>query len=189
MPLLWMQNISWRIIILLLSHHSYKVPIALERIPKASSTIRIFILLSSADVLHSAYSLMLQPSRTKPHSLQIPITLPTQPPCLSCTPSNYLSQFPKKKVKFSCTPSFFGFLCCCFLRIFFFFSLWFKILIAITDFMHGFRICIIKSCVSNSLMHVSSIHLRCIVHNKLGNLCPKFRSNREIIFIFFPFSL
>lgn len=117
-----MQNISWRIIILLLSHHSYKVPITLERIRKASSTIRIFILLSSADVLHSAYSLMLQPSRTNPHSLQIQSPdMPTQPPCLSCTPSNNLSQFPKKKkVKFSCTPSFFGFLCCCFLRIFVF---------------------------------------------------------------------
>lgn len=122
MPLLWMQNISWRIIILLLSHHSYKVPITLERIRKASSTIRIFILLSPADVLHSAYSLMLQPSRTKPHSLQIQSPdMPTQPPCLSCTPSNNLSQFPKKKSEFSCTPSFFGFLCCCFLRIFFFF--------------------------------------------------------------------
>lgn len=148
MPLLWMQNISWRIIILLLSHHSYKVPITLERIRKASSTIRIFILLSSADVLHSAYSLMLQPSRTKPHSLQIQSPdMPTQPPCLSCTPSNNLSQFPKKKSEVFLHSKFLWVSVLLLSKDFFFFSLWFKILIAITDFMHGFRICIIKSCV------------------------------------------
>lgn len=152
MPLLWMQNISWRIIILLLSHHSYKVPIALERIPKASSTIRIFILLSSADVLHSAYSLMLQPSRTKPHSLQIQSPdMPTQPPCLSCTPSNNLSQFPKKKSEVFLHSKFLWVSVLLLSKDFFFFSLWFKILIAITDFMHGFRICIIKSFVYQTL--------------------------------------
>lgn len=177
MPLLWMQNISWRIIILLLSHHSYKVPITLERIRKASSTIRIFILLSSADVLHSAYSLMLQPSRTKPHLLQIQSPdMPTQPPCLSCTPSNNLSQFPKKKSEVFLHSKF----------------LWVSVLLLSKDFFFlcGLRFWLHNKifCVSNSLMHVSSIHLRCRVHNKLGNLCPKFRSNREIIFIYlFPF--
>lgn len=149
-----MQNISWRIIILLLSHHSYKVPITLERIRKASSTIRIFILLSPADVLHSAYSLMLQPSRTNPHSLQIQSPdMPTQPPCLSCTPSNNLSQFPKKKKSEVFLHSKFLWVSVLLLSkdFCFLFSLWFMILIAITDFMHGFRICIIKSFVYQTL--------------------------------------